>query len=200
MTEQTILQKIMGSKIGQEIIRKEKQDTLRKRKQAVEAIKGLKAEAGLIVPPLRKEFEKELEKVKEVEKKLKVAQMRHGEAYRKMYGKSHYFNAEIAKHEIFLNQSFDPAITEFLSEVNRLIDHWRNCGGPELLKEERLLIGTMNRTYDFEGHQNTKNKIAEIYEMVDALKMQSIDDVPAKLIQLRQALPQNQYTRGFYFK
>ena len=56
----------------------EKQETLKKRKEACEAIKKLKAEAELTVPKLRKEFDREGETVKAAGKKLEAAKMKHG--------------------------------------------------------------------------------------------------------------------------
>jgi len=199
-TEQNLLQKIMKSEIGQKILGKEKLDTLKKRKGAVEAINQLKSESGLIVPPLRKECGKELEKVRECEKKLEAAKMRHGEAYRKMYGESHSFNTAISKHEVLLRKTYDPAVDKFLEEMNSLMVHCREAG-PELLKREQVrdsnsLALSYQETFDTQRHKDTLGKVEKIYEQADAMKLEAVEDVPAKLNELRESIPNNCYTSG----
>ena len=198
--EQTILQKIMGSKIGQEILGKEKQDTLKKRAEACEAINQLKVSAEATIPKLRKEFEKELEMVKAAEKKLEAAKMKHGLAYQKLQAESHSFDVQIGKHEVFLRETYDPVIDKFLKEMNALIIHCKETA-PELLKREQVrnsqsLALRYEETYDTQRHKDTIGKVGKIYEQADAMKLEAVEDVPAKLNELRESIPNNCYTSG----
>jgi len=200
-TEQSLIQKIMGSKIGQEILNNEKQDTLKKRREAVQAIKELNAQAELTIPKLRKENDRELEKVREVEKNLEAAKMKQGEAYRKMQAESHSFDTQVSKHEIFLRETYDPSIDKFLKEMNSLIVHCKETA-PEVLTEEQVMDGASlmqkwKTTYDRDGHQNTLSKVGKIYESAQAMKLQAIEYLPAKLKELREGIPRNSYTSGF---
>ena len=202
-TEKTLLEKILGSKIGQEIIRMEKQGTLKKRREAVQAIKELNAQAESTIPKLRKEFDKELEMVKAAEKKLEAAKMKHGIAYQKLQAESHSFDVQIGKHEQSLRESYDPVIDKFLKEINSLIIHAREAG-PELLKSEQVrdsntLALRYEETFDTQGHKDTISKISGVYEQAEAMKLEAHDDLAAKLNELREALPNDCYTSGFSF-
>jgi len=84
--------------------------------------------------------------------------------------------------------------------MNSLMVHCREVG-PELLKRKQVRDGnslalSYQETYDKEGHEITMNKVAEIYEQAEAMKLEAVEDVSAKLNELRESIPNNCYTSG----
>lgn len=202
--EQSIVERFLKSDKGKQIAEGQKQEILAERKEHVEAITKLNTQAELTIPKFRKEFDREGEKVREVEKKLESAKIKHGIAYQKLQAESHSFDTQVSKHEVFLRETYDPAIDKFLREINALIIHCKETA-PELLKREQVresntLMLKWKPTYDKEGHQKTINKIGEIYEQADAMKLESIEDVPGELEKLREGIPRNSYTSGFEYR
>jgi len=143
--------------------------------------------------------------VRDAEKKLGAAKMKHGLAYRRLHAESHSFDTQISKHEQSLRESYDPAIDKFLKKINTFFEHFRNDVRPEILKQELVIDGASgmqrwNQTYDTERWQDTRKKIGEIYEQADAMKLEAVEDVPANLKELRKGIPKNSYTSGFDYR
>jgi len=202
MTEQSIVERFLTSDEGKRIAEEQKKEILKERREAVEAINQLKADAELTIPKLRKENDTSLEMVKAAGKKLEAAQMRQGLAYQKLQSASHSFSVQTSKHEVFLRETYDLSLDLFLKEMNSLIVHVRETG-PQRLKSEqvrgRSSFLRYEETFDKAGHEKTIAKIAEIYESAQAMKMEDHADVSGELAKLRESIPINLYTSGFNY-